>query len=622
MPQIKREEIAAQREEIAAQFAACMYDNKSRTQLYRKLALQYHPDKHDKKLEEQQKATDAFQMIADEYEKSNEKAAEETKRLENLAEQKVEEYSRDPYFRWMYKRFFLYGDKELFEEIYIHETDSQLAFQEEAVKDKKQQYRAYLSKHIGNISNDILALNQKTVNTGSAALLCLIYAVIFAIFATSIQTALFGAIFLGGSILTNILFGAVAAIIATPIAITISMIRKNIDSNKLFNLLLFISILSAFTVLSPTIELLLLGKIIYTTTLSYQLMFGLAAATITYNVLNIIEIIIKNLLPSKIFLSLSLIKDLVRELSLLALFSPTGDILISIILDVQICLGIKQDTKLDCIQSYSIKLIKEAIGLILLPIITSYTCAFLYPIIGSSIIYGLVIYVIYCTLYASFVTRIANTPQLELPTWHIKFIELAATPFSYAYDFIQTHLDKSTAIENIAGSIFTTYRANIPAKLKVPVAQNKYLKYVIAVTFIVQAAIDLALLPIFMVTYPIYKAVKLITKTMQEVGGNNPKKTAAFFIITAALCATFASPIQLFVLGHIVMAGSPVINVMFGTLASLASTLFGANACALTNAYVKPSLSNAFAASSTAFNDLYTSLVSCLRNSNSPKPKK
>ena len=455
-------------------------------------------------------------------------------------------------------------------------------------------------------------IKPNTLNIGITALLYLIYASIFTVFSTSIQVAVFGTILLGGSILTNILFGIVAALIITPIAITILKIKNNIDSNKLFNLFFFCAIFAAFTFTAPAIELWLLGKVIYTITIGYKLMLGLVAAVIAYTTLNIIELIIKNLSPDLVFFALSFIKDIAREMLLTLLFAPLGELLFKVSKLVQEC-------------KYSIA-IHDYIELISLTIIFS-IIPIPETILLIIIIASLGIY--YNKSLSDFISNIFETVYINLPNWHTnlpnwhtKFIELAATPFSYAYDFIQTHLDKSATIASSAYNIFSAYRANIPAKLKAPAAQNKYLNYaLIAVTFIAQAAIDTALLPIFMLTYPIYKAVKLITKTMYRVGGNNPKKTAAFFIITAALCATFASPIQLFVLGHIVMAGSPVINVMFGTLASLASTLFGANACALTNAYVKPSLSKAFAASSTAFNDLQASLFPCLSNLSRSGPK-
>ena len=152
----------------------------------------------------------------------------------------------------------------------------------ELTEDKKQKLKAKLTK----IELD---LKPNTVDMSYFFIVGFAYTMLFAI----IFFESFGVSILIGSVL-----GVMPALVATFISITIFKIKNHIDSNKLFNVLLFICIFSMFVFISPIIasqlivgqstDLLLLG-------LTYKLILSLVATIIAYNALNIVEIIIKNL---------------------------------------------------------------------------------------------------------------------------------------------------------------------------------------------------------------------------------------------------------------------------------------------------------------------------------------
>ncbi len=437
----------------------------------------------------------------------------------------------------------------------------------ELTEDKKQKLKAKLTK----IELD---LKPNTVDMSYFFFVGLVYTMVFAmIFFESF----------GVSVLISIMLGVMPALVATFIAITISKIKNHIDSNKLFNVLLFICIFSMFVFI--VLDLLLLG-------LTYKLILSLVATIIAYNALNIVEIIIKNLLPGIVFVALSFIKDLVRELSLILCFGLIFD------------LCFKLDSKHNKISIPELSFIKNcASSLIMFEVFLSVAvaqsnivCIWLAPIIGSSLIYNVLFLILFC--FVCYQETSSHTP-ITLPHWHTKFVEAVAKSFDSIYNVIERHIDKSVTI---ADDIFFAYSRNIP---EIITSKSGY------ALRILKAVIDLIFLPIFAVLYPICKAAQNLGRNMENVVSSHPIIVATFFVATAVLCAAFASPIQLYLFGSIIMAGSPAMNIMFGAISGFVHTLFGANVYVATNEYVAPCLASAITASCKTFSSLYDGMKSC-----------
>ena len=216
----------------------------------------------------------------------------------------------------------------------------------------------------------------------------------------------------------------------------------------------------------------------------------------------------------------------------------------------------------------------------------------------------------------------SKTNRIYPPALYNKSVDFIAAIFSKAYDFIELFFDQSIVITNFSSHIFSAYRNSISAKLEVPGNEPAPLDYLVfTVKVILQAVIDAALLPIFMALYLPYKAVEILTYHAKKTAQERPITTAAFFATTATVCAIFASPVQLFVLGHIVMTGSPVMNIMFGTMSALVSTLFATNTYVATNKYAKPFLASVFESSCKTFNEPNTSMSSCVASTKAPGAK-
>ena len=475
---------------------------------------------------------------------------------------------------------------------------------------------------IQSLKPKLKALQSNTVSIGTIGILYLIYIAVFATFSASVQTAIFGTVLLGGSILTSILFGMVASLVATPIAITISKLRNKIDSNKLFNLILLCSIFAVFAFIAPSIELLLFGHIAYTTVICYKFMFALVSTAITYSALNIFEILIKSALSNRSFVSLSIIKDTIREIALISLLTFTVEPLLVIISLQRVAImqskGLFNIAEIDFIKHLKIPYIFNFI----LDCVVSYGIYILLePTIGISYLSAAASYFLYITFMLAIMHIEKHTTEINLPLAYTRLLDFTARQITKAYNFIEACLDHSILITANLISIFTTYRKNIPAKLEIPATNIKYLDYALcSILFILQLVIDASLLSIFSILYLTYKTAETPTQNMKDIGKNHPIKTTIFFIATATICAVFASPIQLFVLGQLVMRGSPIINILFGTMASLVSTLFGANACVATNAYVVPPVSRAFKHSCKTVNDFWKA-IPYFGNSESPKAK-
>ena len=406
----------------------------------------------------------------------------------------------------------------------------------ELTEDKKQKLKAKLTK----IELD---LKPNTVD--------MIYFFIVGFFYTMVFAMIFFESF-GVSILISSVLGVMPALVATFIAITISKIKNHIDSNKLFNVLLFICIFSMFVFIS--LDLLLLD-------LTYKLILSLVATIIAYNALNIVEIIIKNLLPGIAFVALSFIKDLVRELSLILCFCP--------IFDLCFKLESKQNKisipELSFIKNCASSLIMFGVSLSAAVEPSNIVCIFLEPIIGSSLIYNVLFLILFCFVFYQVTS---SHTSINLPHWHTKFVEAVAKSFDSIYNVIERHIDKSATIVD-------------------------------------------DILPIFAVLYPICKAAQNLGRNMENVVSSHPIIVATFFVATAVLCAAFASPIQLYLFGSIIMAGSPAMNIMFGAISGFVHTLFGANVYVATNEYVAPCLSSAITASCKTFSSLYDGMKSC-----------
>jgi hypothetical protein len=463
------------------------------------------------------------------------------------------------------------------------------------------------------------------IQAGGVGVLYLVYTVIFAVSAVYIQTLLFGAILLGGNILTNLLFGMIVAAIITPAAITILQIKSNISSNKLFYLLLFGFIFAAFTFMAPTISFLLLGVDIYTVSIIYSLIFGLMATIIAHNMLNLINPMLEILLPSIIFNKLLFVESLIIELLLSLLFIPVGDLLLKIgfllLKPVQneIIADITELNIIECLSSLLLMLSLYFILMFLMP----NTYVSLMPILVIII----ELFIMYNVMFGSFINQFLVAGQVAWPRWHNGFVEFFAEIFTRASDFIAIYLDKSIAITSrvalIAQNISDVYRSNILVELYVPKTNIIYLNYFLtAITFILQIMINLVSFLIFIILYPIYKIAELIAYNMQNLGKEYPAITTLFFITAVIVYAAFSSPIQLFVLGNIVMSGSAVMNILFGIMASLVSTILSANACMVTDNYVKPLLLSAFNNSCETFTHFHNSIDDFCGMSDSAAPKK
>lgn len=432
-------------------------------------------------------------------------------------------------------------------------------------------------------------IESDTINIGATVILFLLYLIALTTFATSIQATLFGAVLLGGSFLTNIAFGVIASIIATPIAITVSKLRHNTESNKPFNLVLVCIIFAACAYIAPSIELLLLGKVIYSTILAYKFIFALAATAITYTALNIVELIIKRSISNANFILLSILKDTVRDIAITMLLAVTAEPLLMIFKAYE-RLGKMALQK--SINIFKIRFIEDIIASQVLNII--YTVALIYaisillaPAIGISIL-NYIVSAILCDLISIIIsTAIMNSPTKNLPLAYTRFINFTARQITNLCNFTEACLNHSLPIFSWIESIFSKYRQNIPT------IQNSDSSTSI-VKPILQVAIDMVLLPIFALAYPPYKVAEMIFTNTKKIVKAAPITTTVFFIAVSALSTIFASPIQLVILGHLVMAASPVMSIMFGTMLGLASTLFMTNACAYITTCAPQTSKNAF----------------------------
>jgi hypothetical protein len=457
-------------------------------------------------------------------------------------------------------------------------------------------------KDPGSIPNKLSELSTKfikiktdirpKIHVGIVIVLYVVYAAIFAVFALPIQLLVLGSILLGGSILTNLLFGLIVSAIMTTVAITVLQIKNNIDSNKLFYLLLLGFIFAAFAFTAPINPFLSFGLNIDAASMISRLVFGLVAAIIAHNVLDIINSMLAMFIPSIILNKLLFIRSLIIELLLSLLFIPVGDLLLKIsLLFLQL---VKNDlianiSELDVIGCFSTLLIMLSLYLMSVFFMPS-ICPVLIPLLVTLI----ELFIIYCDIMlVGFIEGFLMGGEITWPKWYNSFIGFVSEIFSNLSDFIATTYSVVVTIQNIAH----VYHSNILVRLDSPKTNVRYLLYLdyflVAITFILQIIINIVPLLIFIILYPIYKIADITAQNMQEFSKQQPKITILLCITTMIVCATFSSPIQLFVLGNIVVSGSAVTNILFGSMSGLVSTLLSANVYMIANNQIKPILLNA-----------------------------
>lgn len=441
----------------------------------------------------------------------------------------------------------------------------------------------------------------------------IVYACVFSSFTNPIQLFLFGTQLFGSVILSQIAFGVIAAAILTPIAIIFCKSLLFIEEDNTYTILFFIPSLITCILCSPAIETIIFGQILFSSILLLKIIFGTVCASLMTFIAHNLPLSIKDfllnivLLPTGLPILTSLFCAKYPSCQKFMPYSYSAEAIASVVFDCR-----------DAVLFFAIVLSVFMCFKYYIPIIFTESDIELYVIgIISAPIFKAALETI--SLISNMLEEHITTPFLSLDTIQNSLLFFKRHVIEDTGTFINNIITK---IYNVANNINGLYREYTIEKLDTSKTDIMFVDYIVLrTTNILQAAIDSILFPIFITLYLHYKAAELLTDNAKKTAQKRPIITVIFFTITATLCAIFASPIQLFVFGHIAMASSPIMNIMFGTMSGLASTLFATNAYVTTNKYAKPFLASAFETSCKTFSSLHASMTSCFGSTKNNDPK-